>query len=157
VCLASSRLDPFVPIHTTRLPFIHLVLRPCSTSPAAYHLLRPDTLWSSSCRTISAMAPSSVSTTTKTLRPSELEIPLANVSTNRQDADGPMSPRSWRHRQLTYQPPSRRQTTGSIDAEDYFVSSAHDRNLPKTATRRPRGHRDNFFLSIPLTITGRPS
>jgi putative membrane protein len=67
------------------------------------------------------MAPSSVSTTTKTLRPSELEIPLANVSTNRQDADGPMSPRSWRHRQLTYQPPSRRQTTGSIDAEDYFV------------------------------------
>ncbi|XP_014559057.1 hypothetical protein COCVIDRAFT_24548 [Bipolaris victoriae FI3] len=32
-----------------------------------------------------------------------------------------MSPRSWRHRAVTYQVPSRRQTTGSLDAEDYFV------------------------------------
>ena len=84
------------------------------------------------------MAPSSVSTTSKTLRPSELEIPSADVSNNRnnnyQDADGSMSPRSWRHRQLTYQPPSRRQTTGSIDAEDYFVSQPYTQTLPS----RPR-------------------
>ncbi|EUC48681.1 hypothetical protein COCMIDRAFT_86803 [Bipolaris oryzae ATCC 44560] len=66
------------------------------------------------------MAPSTTSTS-KTLRPDNLEIrPPSNASHNDAD-DGPISPRSWRHRAVTYQVPSRRQTTGSLDAEDYFV------------------------------------
>ena len=59
----------------------------------------------------------SVATSTKTLRPIETEIP------NTKDDNAPelLSPRSWRGRGVTYQPPSRRQTNGTLDAEDYFV------------------------------------
>ncbi|EUC30552.1 hypothetical protein COCCADRAFT_39232 [Bipolaris zeicola 26-R-13] len=64
------------------------------------------------------MAPSTTSTS-KTLRPDNLEI--RPTSAGNDVDDGPMSPRSWRHRAVTYQVPSRRQTTGSLDAEDYFV------------------------------------
>ncbi|KAG9203469.1 hypothetical protein G6514_002836 [Epicoccum nigrum] len=63
------------------------------------------------------MAASSVSTGADTLRPTNIEIPMNSKSND----DGPSSPRSWRHRTVTYQPPSRVQTTGSLDAEDYFV------------------------------------
>lgn len=63
------------------------------------------------------MAASSVSTGADTLRPTNIEIPINSKSND----DGPSSPRSWRHRTVTYQPPSRVQTTGSLDAEDYFV------------------------------------
>jgi putative membrane protein len=68
------------------------------------------------------MAASSASTT-KTLRPDNIEIPPSTSGTNKpvEEFDGPMSPRSWRHRTVTYQVPSRRQTNGSWDAEDYFV------------------------------------
>lgn len=65
------------------------------------------------------MAASSVSTGAETLRPANIEIP--KTGSTRADEEGPMSPRSWRHRTLTYQPPSRVQTTGSLDAEDYFI------------------------------------
>jgi hypothetical protein len=65
------------------------------------------------------MAPS-VATSTKTLKPSEIEIPKTS-STRNDDAPELLSPRSWRGRGVTYQPPSRRQTNGSLDAEDYFV------------------------------------
>ncbi|KAH7379543.1 Bestrophin, RFP-TM, chloride channel-domain-containing protein [Pyrenochaeta sp. MPI-SDFR-AT-0127] len=61
----------------------------------------------------------STTSTNKTLRPSEIEIP--STSGTNKDEEGPISPRSWRHRTVTYQPPSRRQTNGSLDAEDYFV------------------------------------
>ncbi|OAL03289.1 UPF0187-domain-containing protein [Phaeosphaeriaceae sp. SRC1lsM3a] len=63
---------------------------------------------------------SSVAPSTKTLRPTEIEIPKTS-STNHDDAAECLSPRSWRGRGVTYQPPSRRQTTGSLDAEDYFI------------------------------------
>ncbi|KAF2999760.1 hypothetical protein E8E13_005130 [Curvularia kusanoi] len=63
------------------------------------------------------MAASSVSTGAETLRPTNIEIPANAKAAD----DGPASPRSWRHRTVTYQPPSRVQTTGSLDAEDYFV------------------------------------
>jgi putative membrane protein len=68
------------------------------------------------------MAASNASTT-KTLRPDNIEIPPSTSGTNKpaEEFDGPMSPRSWRHRTVTYQVPSRRQTNGSWDAEDYFV------------------------------------
>ncbi|KAH7070913.1 Bestrophin, RFP-TM, chloride channel-domain-containing protein [Paraphoma chrysanthemicola] len=60
----------------------------------------------------------SVATSTKTLKPSEIEIP--GTSSTREQPEL-LSPRSWRHRTNTYQPPSRRQTNGTLDAEDYFV------------------------------------
>ncbi|KAH7382448.1 Bestrophin, RFP-TM, chloride channel-domain-containing protein [Phaeosphaeria sp. MPI-PUGE-AT-0046c] len=63
---------------------------------------------------------SSVAPSTKTLRPIEIEVPKTS-STNHDDAPECLSPRSWRGRGHTYQPPSRRQTTGSLDAEDYFI------------------------------------
>jgi len=64
----------------------------------------------------------SVATSTKTLRPSEMEIEIPGTrSTNDEPAPELLSPRSWRHRTQTYQPPSRRQTNGTLDAEDYFV------------------------------------
>ncbi|KAF1832689.1 UPF0187-domain-containing protein [Decorospora gaudefroyi] len=67
------------------------------------------------------MAASNASTT-KTLRPDNIEIPPSTSGTNKPEEDeGPISPRSWRHRTVTYQVPSRRPTTGSLDAEDYFV------------------------------------
>lgn len=62
---------------------------------------------------------SSVAHSTKTLRPTEIEVPKTS-STNHDEPEC-LSPRSWRGRGNTYQPPSRRQTTGSLDAEDYFV------------------------------------
>ncbi|KAH6611988.1 Bestrophin, RFP-TM, chloride channel-domain-containing protein [Boeremia exigua] len=65
------------------------------------------------------MAASSVSTGAETLRP-HIEIPNSSAS-KAADEEGPLSPRSWRHRTVTYQPPSRVQTTGSLDAEDYFI------------------------------------
>jgi hypothetical protein len=57
--------------------------------------------------------------TTKGFKPSAIEIPRTSSTNN----DGPemLSPRSWRGRGGTYQPPSRRQTNGTLDAEDYFV------------------------------------
>ena len=61
----------------------------------------------------------SIATSTKTLKPSEIEIPSTSNTNN--DAPELLSPRSWRHRTVTYQPPSRRQTNGTLDAEDYFV------------------------------------
>ncbi|KAL6711002.1 hypothetical protein ACN47E_006877 [Coniothyrium glycines] len=65
----------------------------------------------------------STTSTNKTLKPDPIEIPPSTSGTSKvgDDSDGPMSPRSWRHRTVTYQPPSRRQTNGSWDAEDYFV------------------------------------
>lgn len=61
-------------------------------------------------------------TSTKDFRPDAIEIPPSTASTSKNDElDVPMSPRSWRHRTVTYQVPSRRQTNGSLDAEDYFV------------------------------------
>ncbi|KAF2035068.1 UPF0187-domain-containing protein [Setomelanomma holmii] len=60
----------------------------------------------------------SVATSTKTLKPSEIEIPGTSSINNEQPEL--LSPRSWRHRAGTYQPPSRRQTNGTLDAEDYF-------------------------------------
>ncbi|KZM24893.1 uncharacterized protein EKO05_0010973 [Ascochyta rabiei] len=66
------------------------------------------------------MAASSVSTGAETLRPTNINIPPTS-STVAGDDEGPTSPRSWRHRTVTYQPPSRIQTTGSLDAEDYFI------------------------------------
>ncbi|OAL47968.1 UPF0187-domain-containing protein [Pyrenochaeta sp. DS3sAY3a] len=62
----------------------------------------------------------STTSTNKTLKPSEIEVPSTS-GTTRDEFDAPMSPRSWRHRTVTYQPPSRRVTNGSLDAEDYFV------------------------------------
>jgi hypothetical protein len=67
------------------------------------------------------MAPSVAGTSTKTLRPTEIEIPRTSSTNNDNGAPELLSPRSWRHRAVTYQPPSRRQTNGSLDAEDYFV------------------------------------
>lgn len=52
----------------------------------------------------------------RTLKPGTIDIP-----TTRGSADAPMSPRSWRHRTATYNPPSRQHTAASLDAEDYFV------------------------------------
>ncbi|KAJ4319101.1 hypothetical protein N0V94_004061 [Neodidymelliopsis sp. IMI 364377] len=66
------------------------------------------------------MAASSVSTGAETLRPTNIEIPTTSSTIAAED-EGPISPRSWRHRTVTYQPPSRIQTTGSLDAEDYFI------------------------------------
>ncbi|EMD64860.1 hypothetical protein COCSADRAFT_315444 [Bipolaris sorokiniana ND90Pr] len=63
----------------------------------------------------------STTSTSKTLRPDNLEIRPTSNGTHSDVEDAPMSPRSWRHRAVTYQVPSRRQTTGSLDAEDYFV------------------------------------
>ncbi|PSN68756.1 UPF0187-domain-containing protein [Corynespora cassiicola Philippines] len=58
----------------------------------------------------------------KTLRPGELEIEVPSTASTHNGAnEAPMSPRSWRARKVTYQPPSRRQTTGSVDLEDYFA------------------------------------
>ncbi|KAF9694020.1 hypothetical protein EKO04_007956 [Ascochyta lentis] len=65
------------------------------------------------------MAASSVSTGAETLRPTNIDIPT--TSSTMAGDEGPTSPRSWRHRTVTYQPPSRIQTTGSLDAEDYFI------------------------------------
>ncbi|KAF2623706.1 UPF0187-domain-containing protein [Macroventuria anomochaeta] len=65
------------------------------------------------------MAASSVSTGAETLRPTNIEIPTTSSTIAAEE--GPISPRSWRHRTVTYQPPSRVQTTGSLDAEDYFI------------------------------------
>ncbi|KAH9876904.1 hypothetical protein IAQ61_002265 [Plenodomus lingam] len=68
------------------------------------------------------MAASTISTS-RTLKPDAIDIPPSSSGSNkaRSPQDEPMSPRSWRHRENTYQPPSRIQTTGSLDAEDYFV------------------------------------
>ncbi|KAI8938528.1 hypothetical protein NX059_004414 [Plenodomus lindquistii] len=65
----------------------------------------------------------STASTSKTLRPDAIEIPPSTSGSNKpaSEHDAPLSPRSWRHRSMTYQPPSRIQTTGSLDAEDYFV------------------------------------
>lgn len=63
------------------------------------------------------MASESHTNGTKALKPAEIEIPSTSSTVNN---DGPISPRSWRARQVTYQPPSRRHTTASLDAEDYF-------------------------------------
>jgi hypothetical protein len=70
-------------------------------------------------RTESIEMAASIATSTKTLRPSEIEIPGTSGTNNEQPEL--LSPRSWRHRAVTYQPPSRRQTNGTLDAEDYFV------------------------------------
>ena len=61
----------------------------------------------------------SVATSTKTLKPTDIEV----TSTSGTNDDQPqlLSPKSWRERRDAYQPPSRRQTNGTIDAEDYFV------------------------------------
>jgi putative membrane protein len=57
------------------------------------------------------------SSTNKTLRPLEVEIP-STADTARIEP-GLLSPKSWRGGGPL--PPSRRQTTGSVDMEDYFV------------------------------------
>jgi putative membrane protein len=67
------------------------------------------------------MAPSVAGTSTKTLRPNEIEVPKTSSTNNDDMQPELLSPRSWRHRAVTYQPPSRRQTNGSLDAEDYFT------------------------------------
>lgn len=55
---------------------------------------------------------------TKTLRPQEIEVP-STADTNRIEPSL-LSPLSWRGN-VPHQTPSRRQTTGSVDMEDYFV------------------------------------
>ncbi|CAG5144801.1 uncharacterized protein ALTATR162_LOCUS1605 [Alternaria atra] len=99
------------------------------------------------------MAASNASTT-KTLRPDNIEIPPSTSGTNKpeEEFEGPISPRSWRHRTVTYQVPSRRQTNGSLDAEDYFVGP---RDLSKHS-KWPyfmRMHGSVFpKMIIPLTV-----
>jgi putative membrane protein len=63
----------------------------------------------------------------KSLKPGTIDIP-----TSRGSGDGPMSPRSWRHRTATYNPPSRQHTAASLDAEDYFVRHLHLHLQPPT-------------------------
>jgi len=84
-----------------------------STAGQLLHSTQPYTL---------NMAASTASTT-KTLKPDAIEIPPSTAGTSKaeDEFDAPISPRSWRHRTVTYQVPSRRQTNGSWDAEDYFV------------------------------------
>ncbi|KAF2684605.1 UPF0187-domain-containing protein [Lentithecium fluviatile CBS 122367] len=75
-----------------------------------------------------AAAPSTSSTeatyatngTKKTLQPSAIEVPHS-MSSGRGSNEAPMSPRSWRARKTTYQPPSRKPTDKSLDAGDYFI------------------------------------
>ncbi|KAF2125122.1 UPF0187-domain-containing protein [Dothidotthia symphoricarpi CBS 119687] len=62
---------------------------------------------------------SSITTSNRTLRP-EIEIPSTSGS-NRDNDDAPLSPRSWRHRTVTYKPVSRRHTVKSLEGHDYFV------------------------------------
>ncbi|KAL5119454.1 hypothetical protein ACEQ8H_002724 [Pleosporales sp. CAS-2024a] len=66
------------------------------------------------------MSSSVAGTSTKTLRPADIDIPRTS-STKHDENPECLSPRSWRHRAVTYQVPSRRPTTGSLDAEDYFT------------------------------------
>jgi putative membrane protein len=66
------------------------------------------------------MSPS-IATSTKTLKPNEIEIPNPQQPELTPEL---LSPRSWRHRSQPYLPPSRRQTNGVLDAEDYFVRVA---------------------------------
>jgi putative membrane protein len=68
---------------------------------------------------MAASVASTVTNNTKSFKPNEIEIPRTSSTNN--DAPALLSPRSWRGRGETYQPPSRRQTNGSLDAEDYFV------------------------------------
>jgi putative membrane protein len=89
------------------------------------------------------MSPS-IATSTKTLKPNEIEIPNPQQPEltpellfvmpkyelhGRHTLTSNRSPRSWRHRSQPYLPPSRRQTNGVLDAEDYFVRIA---GSPKT-------------------------
>ncbi len=95
------------------------------------------------------MAASSVSTGAETLRPANIDIPTIN--TKAAEEEGPLSPRSWRHRTLTYQPPSRVQTTGSLDAEDYFVcllSSSPGGQLLLTNPDWPSRHVQTFQMAF---------
>jgi hypothetical protein len=73
---------------------------------------------------MAASVATTTGSTSKTLRPSDIEIP-GTSSTNHDDAPELLSPRSWRGRGVTYQPPSRRHTARSLDAEDYFVRFFH--------------------------------
>lgn len=55
----------------------------------------------------------------KTLQPSAIEVP-GSMNAARESYDAPMSPRSWRQRQVEFKHPSRNHTTKSLDAENYF-------------------------------------
>jgi hypothetical protein len=116
-------------ISQTAIPgsFIQLLSRYLNTAGQSIYRFMPN----SKAESIEMAA--SGATSTKTLRPHDIEVP--STSGTNDDQPQLLSPKSWRERRDAYQPPSRRQTNGTIDAEDYFVRPTNSVQARRHANR----------------------